>query len=337
MHLSLLVPFLFWITGCCTAEDPVTGPEEVSGQEQGSLTVQCRYTSGWKDYKKYWCQGVPQRSCKTLVETDASEQLVKKNRVSIRDNQRDFIFTVTMEDLRMSDAGIYWCGITKGGLDPMFKVTVNIGPAIQVPITVPTMPPITSTTTIFTVTTTVKETSMFPTLTSYYSDNGHGGGDSGGGEDGVGDGFLDLSVLLPVISAVLLLLLLVASLFAWRMVRRQKKAAGPPSEQAQSLEGDLCYADLSLKQPRTSPGSSWKKGSSMSSSGKDHQEEVEYVTMAPFPREEVSYAALTLAGLGQEPTYGNTGCPITHVPRTGLEEETTEYSSIRRPLPAAMP
>ena len=114
--------------GCCTAEDPVTGPEEVSGQEQGSLTVQCRYTSGWKDYKKYWCQGGPQRSCKTLVETDASEQLVKKNRVSIRDNQRDFIFTVTMEDLRMSDAGIYWCGITKGGLDPMFKVTVNIGP-----------------------------------------------------------------------------------------------------------------------------------------------------------------------------------------------------------------
>lgn len=52
-----------------------------------------------------------------------------------------------------------------------------------------------------------------------------------------------------------------------------------PKRQAQSLEGDLCYADLSLKQPRTSPGSSWKKGSSMSSSGKDHQEEVEYVTM----------------------------------------------------------
>lgn len=48
---------------------------------------------------------------------------------------------------------------------------------------------------------------------------------------------------------------------------------------AQTLEGDLCYANLSLKQPRTSPGSSWKKGSSMSSSGKDHQEEVEYVTM----------------------------------------------------------
>nr|BAV58390.1 CD300 antigen like family member D [Mus musculus] len=120
---------LFFLPGCCTAQNPVTGPEEVSGQEQGSLTVQCRYSSYWKGYKKYWCRGVPQRSCKTLVETDKAEQLVKKNRVSIRDNQRDFIFTVTMEDLRMSDAGIYWCGITKGGPDPMFKVNVNIDQA----------------------------------------------------------------------------------------------------------------------------------------------------------------------------------------------------------------
>ena len=101
--------------GCCTAQDPVTGPEEVSGQEQGSLTVQCRYDSGWKDYKKYWCRGAYWKSCEILVETDASEQLVKENRVSIRDDQTDFIFTVTMEDLRMSDADIYWCGITKSG------------------------------------------------------------------------------------------------------------------------------------------------------------------------------------------------------------------------------
>ncbi|XP_031207541.1 CMRF35-like molecule 1 isoform X2 [Mastomys coucha] len=325
MRLSLLVPFLFWILGCSTARDPVSGPAKVSGHEQGSLTVQCQYTSGYKDYKKYWCRGVPQRSCAIVVETDATEQLVKKNRVSIRDDQRKFVFTVTMEDLRMSDADIYWCGITQSGYDPMFQVNVNIGP-------VPTTPPITSTTTIFTVTTTVKETSMFPTLTSPYSENRNGSGDGGNNSDG----FLDLSVLLPVISAALLLLLLVASLFVWRMMRRQK-AAGPPSEQVQSLEGDLCYAHLSLQQPRTSPRSSWKKGSSMSSSGKEHQEEVEYVTMAPFPREEISYAALSLAGLGQEPTYGNTGYLVNHAPKTGLEEETTEYSSIKRPSPAAMP
>lgn len=195
--------------------------------------------------------------------------------------------------------------------------------ATQAPTTVPTTPTTTSTTTIFTVRTTVKETSTPSTQTSHYSDNRY---DSGGVGDG--NGFLDLSVLLPVISAALLLLLLVVSLIAWRMVRGQKKAAGPPSEQP--LEDDLCYANLSLQQPRTSP---LKKGSSMSSSGKDHQEEVEYVTMAPFPREEISYAALSLASLGQEPTYSNTACLVTHGPRTNLGEETTEYSSIRRPMP----
>ncbi|XP_008766564.1 CMRF35-like molecule 1 isoform X7 [Rattus norvegicus] len=282
MHLSLLALFLFWISGCFTAQDPVTGPEEVSGYEQGSLTVWCRYGSWWKDYSKYWCRGPKRSSCEIRVETDASERLVKENHVSIRDDQTNFTFTVTMEDLRMSDAGIYWCGITKAGYDHMFKVHVSINPGKRY--------------------------------------------DSGGVGDG--NGFLDLSVLLPVISAALLLLLLVVSLIAWRMVRRQKKAAGPPS--GQPLEDDLCYANLSLQQPRTSP---LKKGSSMSSSGKDHQEEVEYVTMAPFPREEISYAALSLASLGQEPTYSNTACLVTHGPRTNLGEETTEYSSIRRPMP----
>uniref|UniRef100_A0A8C6IBT3 Immunoglobulin V-set domain-containing protein n=1 Tax=Mus spicilegus TaxID=10103 RepID=A0A8C6IBT3_MUSSI len=130
-ELELTAFWLFWL-GCCMAQDPVTGPEEVSGQEQGSLTVQCRYDSGWKDYKKYWCRGAYWKSCEILVETDASEQLVKENRVSIRDDQTDFIFTVTMEDLRMSDADIYWCGITKAGTDPMFKVNVNIDPVYSI-------------------------------------------------------------------------------------------------------------------------------------------------------------------------------------------------------------
>ena len=61
------------------------------------------------------------------METNKSEQMAK-NPVSIRDDQKHFIFTVTMEDLRMSDAGIYWCGITKVGADFTLKVNVNIDP-----------------------------------------------------------------------------------------------------------------------------------------------------------------------------------------------------------------
>ncbi|XP_021069586.1 CMRF35-like molecule 5 [Mus pahari] len=120
---------LLFLPGCCTAQDPVTGPKKVSGQEQGSLTVQCRYTSDWKEYNKYWCRGAVPSICQFLIETDTPEQLVEKDRVSIRDDQTDFIFTVTMEDLRMSDAGIYWCGIMGTRYDPVFKVKVNIDPA----------------------------------------------------------------------------------------------------------------------------------------------------------------------------------------------------------------
>ncbi|XP_036051929.1 CMRF35-like molecule 1 isoform X2 [Onychomys torridus] len=309
MHLALLVPVLFWISGCSTAQNPITGPDMVSGQEHGSLTVRCHYGSSWNNYKKYWCRGADWSTCEILIKTDNSEKLVKKDRLSIRDDKTDFIVTVTMEDLRISDAGTYWCAIERIGHDHHFEVNVNIDP----------------------VSVAVNETSMFPMTSSRYSDD-RPGGDSDGGDGGGGDGgggFLELSVMLPVISAVLLLLLLVASLFAWRMVKRQKKAAGPHPEQVsqQSLEGDICYANLSLQQPGPSHGSSQNKGSSKSASGKAHQEEVEYVTMAPFPREEISYAALSLVALGQEPIYNNTGC---HIPCTSLEE-STQYSSIRRP------
>ncbi|ERE69150.1 CMRF35-like molecule 7-like protein [Cricetulus griseus] len=116
------------LPGCSTAQDAITGPSMVRGQERGSLTVRCRYDSSWKDYNKYWCQGADWRTCETLVKTDASEKLVKKNRVSIRDDQTDLIFTVTLEDLRISDAGVYWCGIDRIGYDPNFEVNVNIDP-----------------------------------------------------------------------------------------------------------------------------------------------------------------------------------------------------------------
>ncbi|XP_028745535.1 CMRF35-like molecule 3 [Peromyscus leucopus] len=125
----LFPALLLFIPGCSTAQDPITGPDTVRGQVQGFLTVQCRYASSWKDYKKYWCQGAVWRTCEILIQTDASEQLVKKDRVSIRDDQTDFIVTVTMEDLRISDAGIYWCAIQRTGFHPHFEVNVNIDPA----------------------------------------------------------------------------------------------------------------------------------------------------------------------------------------------------------------
>uniref|UniRef100_A0A8C9CS18 Ig-like domain-containing protein n=1 Tax=Peromyscus maniculatus bairdii TaxID=230844 RepID=A0A8C9CS18_PERMB len=136
---------VLYFPGFSTAQDPITGPDTVSGQEQGSLTVLCPYDSSWKDYKKYWCQGADWSTCEILIHTDTSEQLVKKKRVSTRDDQTDFIVTVTMEDLRISDAGIYWCAIERTGRDPHFEVNVNIDPVLTTTPSTTMVPVLTST------------------------------------------------------------------------------------------------------------------------------------------------------------------------------------------------
>ncbi|XP_033037961.1 CMRF35-like molecule 1 isoform X1 [Trachypithecus francoisi] len=306
MPLLMLYPLLFWLSGYSIATD-ISGPMTVNGLERGSLIVQCVYNSGWETYLKWWCRGAIWRGCKILVKTTGSEQEVKRDRVSIKDNQKNHTFTVTMEGLMQTDADTYWCGIERTGTDFGVPVQVTVDPAS-------TAAPTTSTSTTFTAPVTPEETSNSPTLTGHHLDKRHN--------------LLKLSVLLPLIFTILLLLLVAASLLAWRIMKCQQKAAGMSSEQVlQPLEGDLCYADLTLQLTRTSPQKATTK---LSFSAQADQVEVEYVAMAPFPKEDISYASLTLAAEDQEPTYCNMGPLSSHIP-SGGPEDPTEYSIIRRP------
>ncbi|XP_035889985.1 CMRF35-like molecule 5 isoform X4 [Phyllostomus discolor] len=125
----LLPPLLLLlIPGSSDLSAVIMGPGEASGPERGSLTVQCRYDPGWEPYLKYWCQGAEFRNCRILVGTTGSEQEVKEDRVSIRDNQTSRMFTVTMENLTREDADTYWCGIERIGADPNVQVKVAVGP-----------------------------------------------------------------------------------------------------------------------------------------------------------------------------------------------------------------
>uniref|UniRef100_A0A4X1SI37 CD300 molecule like family member f n=1 Tax=Sus scrofa TaxID=9823 RepID=A0A4X1SI37_PIG len=124
MYLLMLLPLLFQLSG----SSPVTGPKAVRGQERGCLAVQCRYTPGWESHGKWWCRGADWSSCKILVQTTASEPEVKRDRVSIRDNRENRTFTVTTEELRLDDAGVYWCGIARVGTDHGDQVTVTVDP-----------------------------------------------------------------------------------------------------------------------------------------------------------------------------------------------------------------
>ncbi|XP_011829673.1 PREDICTED: CMRF35-like molecule 1 isoform X7 [Mandrillus leucophaeus] len=126
----------------------ISGPMTVNGPERGSLMVQCVYNSGWETYLKWWCRGATWYGCKILVKTTGSEQEVKRDRVSIKDNQKNHTFTVTMEDLMQTDADTYWCGIERTGTDLGVIVQVIIDPAPVTP----------------------EETSNSPTLTGHHLD-----------------------------------------------------------------------------------------------------------------------------------------------------------------------
>uniref|UniRef100_A0A671ES12 Immunoglobulin domain-containing protein n=1 Tax=Rhinolophus ferrumequinum TaxID=59479 RepID=A0A671ES12_RHIFE len=119
-------PLIYILGLCFPGCFSIRGPASVRGREQGSLTVQCRYDPKWKNYVKWWCKGAVWSSCQILVKTTESEW--EKDRVSIRDNQRSHIFTVTMKELRRDDADTYWCGIERSGVDLAVQVVVIIDP-----------------------------------------------------------------------------------------------------------------------------------------------------------------------------------------------------------------
>ncbi|XP_039082501.1 CMRF35-like molecule 5 [Hyaena hyaena] len=101
----------------------------VRGTAAGTLTVSCGYKSGWESYSKWWCRGKNWHSCRILVKTTGSEQLVTKGRASIQDNHSRHIFTMTLEDLWYDDEDTYWCGIEQTGIDIGFKFSVIVNPA----------------------------------------------------------------------------------------------------------------------------------------------------------------------------------------------------------------
>uniref|UniRef100_A0A3Q1MT87 CD300 molecule like family member b n=1 Tax=Bos taurus TaxID=9913 RepID=A0A3Q1MT87_BOVIN len=115
---------LLSLPGCLS----IRGPESVWGRERESLSVQCHYDSGWETSKKWWCRGAWWASCRILVETQGLEREEKGARVSIKDNQRNRSFTVTMQELRPDDADTYWCGIENPGANLGTQIKVTVGP-----------------------------------------------------------------------------------------------------------------------------------------------------------------------------------------------------------------
>ncbi|XP_012784612.2 CMRF35-like molecule 6 isoform X2 [Ochotona princeps] len=116
--------FLLHVQGCFS----LSCPSVVAGTVGGSLSVQCQYEEKYKNHRKFWCFH-PCLPNLYIMRTKASVGEVRSGRVSIRDHPANLSFTVTLEELRLQDAGTYQCGIdVMWSLDTTFLVEVRVSP-----------------------------------------------------------------------------------------------------------------------------------------------------------------------------------------------------------------
>ncbi|XP_043914029.1 CMRF35-like molecule 2 [Protopterus annectens] len=119
MRLIIVLEVLF-----ISASSSLEGPGEVSGSVGTSVTITCKYNDN--NNNKYWCKGYYRVSCDVLIQTNGSEVVVHRDRMSISDNQTIQEFTITLQNLTIDDAGWYWCGVNTVSQEVMHSVKLTI-------------------------------------------------------------------------------------------------------------------------------------------------------------------------------------------------------------------
>ncbi|XP_046732914.1 CMRF35-like molecule 1 [Silurus meridionalis] len=94
----------------------------VSGDEGGSVTVQCLYSAAYQTTEKQWCK-FRDRRCNSVTRTDTSQ----KSAVHISDDGKSSLI-VQMSGLKKSDGGWYWC--SAGDLEVPVHISVRDPPPV---------------------------------------------------------------------------------------------------------------------------------------------------------------------------------------------------------------
>uniref|UniRef100_A0A3Q4IBJ0 Immunoglobulin domain-containing protein n=1 Tax=Neolamprologus brichardi TaxID=32507 RepID=A0A3Q4IBJ0_NEOBR len=98
----------------------------VTGYMGSIVQVSCSYDEGYESYEKYLCKNDCGDS-DVLITTSESW----KRKYRINDDKTARIFTTTISDLHSTDAGKYWCGVTRNGKDIYTEVELKLVPGKQ--------------------------------------------------------------------------------------------------------------------------------------------------------------------------------------------------------------
>ncbi|XP_075946900.1 polymeric immunoglobulin receptor-like isoform X2 [Anarhichas minor] len=122
MRMWSLEKLLFSLCIALSCVSSAAGSIHVSGYEGGHVKVSCPYSEGYEPYEKYLCKN----DCgddDVLIKTTEPN----KTKYSIHDDDQKRVFTATISDLSRTDAGKYWCGVTRTGKDIYTEVDLEVG------------------------------------------------------------------------------------------------------------------------------------------------------------------------------------------------------------------
>ncbi|CAI5679526.1 unnamed protein product [Oreochromis niloticus] len=111
--------FIFCISLRCVTS--AVGIIHVTGYVGREVNVSCSYEQSYVSHEKYLCKNDCGNSDVLITTSQAS-----KTKYSIYDDTSARIFTTTIFDLQYTDAGKYWCGVTKTGTDIYTEVKLKL-------------------------------------------------------------------------------------------------------------------------------------------------------------------------------------------------------------------
>ncbi|XP_059379555.1 CMRF35-like molecule 5 isoform X2 [Carassius carassius] len=125
VHLKILSVFVV-LTGVLMKTGNV-----YEGTVGESVEIRCSYREDYKYIPKYFCRH-PCYSNHVLIKSAKTDQVVSDGRYSLINTVSARFFSVTIRHLRLTDSGVYYCGIDKWFSDTKNKVHLSVRPAAPV-------------------------------------------------------------------------------------------------------------------------------------------------------------------------------------------------------------